>query len=169
MNLAPATAEDLPQIVDLMNRAFRGTQGWAVEDGYIQGDRIRLPDLAAEVAAKPQMQLLVWREEGELLGSVSLEPQASGAWYLGALTVEPGRQDAQLGRHLLAQAERLAKAGGAVRMRITVIWVREVLIAWYLRRGYAATGETLPFPYDDDRWGRPTRDDLYFRVFEKML
>jgi predicted N-acetyltransferase YhbS len=169
MNLTRATAAELPEIVALMNRAFRGQQGWAVEQGYLVGDRISLRDLQAELAAKPQMQLLVWREEAQLLGSVSLEPLENGVWYLGALTVEPGRQDAQLGRRLLAEAERLAQAAGAARMRLTVIWVRETLIGWYLRRGYVATGETLPFPYGDDRWGRPTRDDLYFMVFEKTL
>ncbi|HWM61016.1 MAG TPA: GNAT family N-acetyltransferase, partial [Rhizomicrobium sp.] len=70
---------------------------------------------------------------------------------------------------LLAEAERIAKDAGAKRMRLTVIWVREALIAWYQRRGYIPTGETAPFPYDDDRWGRPTRDDLYFVFFDKIL
>ena len=116
MNLTRATAADLPQIVDLMNRAYRGAEGWAVEQGYIQGDRISLPDLQAELGAKPQMKLLVWREDGALLGCVTLEPLADGAWYLGSLTVEPGRQDAQLGRRLLAEAERLAQESGARRI-----------------------------------------------------
>lgn len=169
MNLTRATAGDLAEIVALMNRAYRGREGWAVEQGYILGDRISLPDLQAELAAKPQMLLLVWREAGALLGSVSLEPVSAEAWYLGALTVEPGRQDAGLGRRLLAEAERVAREAGAKRMRLTVIWVREALIAWYKRRGYVATGETAPFPYDDDRWGRPTRDDLHFVFFEKPL
>jgi ribosomal protein S18 acetylase RimI-like enzyme len=169
MNLARATPDDLPEIVALMNRAYRGQQGWAVEQGYIQGDRISLPDLEAELAAKPQMQLLVWREAGELLGTVTLEPQGGDSWYLGALTVEPGRQDEQLGRRLLAETERIARDGGAKRMRLTVIWVRETLIGWYRRRGYVPTGETSPFPYDDARWGKPTRDDLYFVWFEKQL
>ncbi|HYS46044.1 MAG TPA: GNAT family N-acetyltransferase [Rhizomicrobium sp.] len=169
MKLIRATAGDLPEIVALMNRAYRGQEGWAVEHGYIQGDRISLPDLEAELAAKPQMQLLVWREEGLLLGCVSLEPQADDAWYLGALTVVPDRQDARLGRGLLAEAERIARDGGAKRMRLTVIWVREALIAWYRRRGYAPTGKTTPFPYDDERWGRPMRDDLHFVWFEKVL
>jgi predicted N-acetyltransferase YhbS len=169
MNLSRATAADLPEIVTLMNRAYRGQDGWAVEQGYILGDRISLPDLQAELAAKPQMLLLVWREAGELLGCVSLEPISADAWYLGALTVQPGRQDAGLGRRLLSEAERIAKDAGAKRMRLTVIWVREALIAWYQRRGYIPTGETAPFPYDDDRWGRPTRDDLHFVFFDKSL
>jgi len=169
MNLTRAAAGDLPEIVALMNRAYRGQEGWAVEQGYILGDRISLPDLEAELAAKPQMQFLVWREEGELLGCVSLEPLGEDVWYLGSLTVEPGRQDAQLGRRLLAQAERIAGEAGARRMHLTVIWVRETLIAWYRRRGYLPTGKTTPFPYDDDRWGRPMRDDLHFVWFEKLL
>ena len=169
MTLARATARDLPDIVALMNRAYRGHDGWAVEQGYIEGDRVSLPDLQAELAAKPQMQLLVWREAGALLGCVSLEPLDGGAWYLGALTVEPDRQDAQLGRRLLAQAERIAREAGAQRMRLSVIWVRAALIAWYQRRGYLATDETAPFPYGDERWGRPMRDDLHFLLFEKIL
>ena len=52
---------------------------------------------------------------------------------------------------------------------MTVIWLREALVAWYARRGYHPTGETKPFPYGDDRWGTPTRDDLYFVVLEKAL
>lgn len=169
MKLVRATPSDLPEIVALMNRAYRGQEGWAVEQGYIQGDRISLKDLQAELAAKPDMHFLVWREDGALLGCVSLEPLAGGAWYLGALTVEPGRQDAQLGRRLLAEAERIAQAAGATHIQLTVIWVREALIQWYRRRGYAPTGKTTPFPYDDDRWGKPLRNDLHFVWFEKPL
>ena len=52
---------------------------------------------------------------------------------------------------------------------MSVINVREALIAWYLRRGYHKTGETRPFPYGDDRFGTPLRDDLGFVVLEKNL
>jgi hypothetical protein len=50
-----------------------------------------------------------------------------------------------------------------------VVNVRDALIAWYLRRGYRKTGETEPFPYSDDRFGAPLRDDLSFLVPEKEL
>jgi len=169
MKLTRASDADLPSIVDLMNRAFRGAKGWALEDGYLKGDRIRLDDLREELAQKPQMTLLAWREEDRLLGCVSMEPQGEDAWFLGMLTVEPDIQDQQLGRRLLEEAERRALAAGIARMRMTVIWVRTTLIAWYQRRGYVLTGETKPFPYGDDRWGVPQRDDLYFVVLEKRL
>ncbi len=52
---------------------------------------------------------------------------------------------------------------------MTVINFRKTLIAWYLRRGYRQTGETEPFPYGDDRFGAPLRDDLVFVVLQKDL
>ena len=50
-----------------------------------------------------------------------------------------------------------------------VVNVRDALIAWYLRRGDHKTGETEPFPYGDDRFGAPLRDDLSLPVLEKKL
>ncbi len=52
---------------------------------------------------------------------------------------------------------------------MTVVHVRETLILWYQRRGYTLTGETKPFPYGDNRFGTPLRDDLHFVVLEKVL
>ena len=52
---------------------------------------------------------------------------------------------------------------------MTVVNVRDTLIAWYRRRGYILTGEAEPFPYDDARFGVPKRDDLSFVVLRKRL
>jgi GNAT superfamily N-acetyltransferase len=107
--------------------------------------------------------------DGRLLGSVWLEPKDADLWYLGMLTVRPDVQAHGLGRRMLHEAERYAAARGARRMRMTVITVRETLIQWYERRGYTRTGELLPFPYGDDRFGLPLRDDLQFEILEKKL
>ena len=37
------------------------------------------------------------------------------------------------------------------------------------RLGYRLTGDTLPFPYGNPRFGLPKRDDLYFVVMERGL
>ena len=58
---------------------------------------------------------------------------------------------------------------GRERIRMNVVNVRDALIAWYLRRGAHKTGETEPFPYGDDRFGAPLRDDLSLPVLEKKL
>jgi ribosomal protein S18 acetylase RimI-like enzyme len=159
---------DIAAVVALANLAFRGAEGWSVEK-FIEGDRLTEALLRADIATKPHAILLVCREEGALLGSVWLEPVANDRWYLGLLAVRPDLQARRLGRILLAEAEEYARARGAKRIRMTVVNLREPLIAWYERRGYARTGEIEPFPYDDQRFGRPLRADLHFVALEKAL
>jgi predicted N-acetyltransferase YhbS len=173
VSLSEATDVDYPAIVALTNKAFRETgpqASWNVED-LIEGERISEPVLRDDLAAAPGAKLLIWRDAaGEHLGHVRLEPIADAdAWYLGMLTVRPDRQDQQLGRRLLAACEAYVRARGARRMRMTVVDKRETLIAWYLRRGYGLTGEREPWPYHDERFGRPKRPDLAFVVLEKAL
>ena len=96
-------------------------------------------------------------------------PGKDGVWGLGLLTVRPDLQNRQLGRTLLRAAEEFAKERGAHRIHMTVVNVRMTLIAWYERRGYTLTGKTQPFPYGDERFGRPLRDDLHFVVLEKDI
>lgn len=174
MPLSLAQDADLPAVVDLVNAAYRGTgarEGWTTEADYIDGQRIDLGLLQADLAALPEARLLVWRDEGsdELLGCVWLEPEKEGGWYLGMLTVRPDLQARQLGRRILAQAEAVAAEAGATRVRMTVVNIRDSLIAWYLRRGYAFTAIRKPFPYGDNRFGTPKRADLEFVVLEKVL
>jgi ribosomal protein S18 acetylase RimI-like enzyme len=176
VTLSIATEADHAAVVDLANRAYRGTgpdASWNVEN-VIEGQRIDLSLLREELAAKPHAQLLLWRTEtANLLGTVWLEPvqssEKAGTWYLGLLAVDPRLQKQQLGRALLAAAEEYVRMHGGSRVRMTVVNVRVPLIAWYLRRGYTLTGETEPFPYGDNRFGRPLRDDLHFVVLTKDL
>ncbi|HXA39229.1 MAG TPA: GNAT family N-acetyltransferase [Phenylobacterium sp.] len=172
IQLTPAAEADLPEIAALSNWAYRGTgavASWTVES-YLEGERTTAEALRADLAANPEAQILVWRDEsGELQGHCWLEAGPDGAWYLGLLSVRPDRQDRKLGRTLLAAAEDHARARGGRRMQMTVINVRDTLIAWYQRRGYGLTGETRPFPYGDERFGRPLRDDLCFVVLERGL
>ena len=83
--------------------------------------------------------------------------------------VDPAEQAGSgLGKRVLAEAERIAREEWRCRaMRMTVIVQREELIAWYGRRGYRRTGDYQPFPYGDERFGIPRRDDLRFEVLLK--
>jgi ribosomal protein S18 acetylase RimI-like enzyme len=172
VELRPAAEADYPEIVALTNRAYRGKgdgASWNVET-MIEGERLTDALLRDDLAASPQAQLLIWRDPaGEHMGHVWLEPQPDGAWYLGLLTVRPDRQDQGLGRALLAASEDHARRRGAQRIRMTVVDLRDTLIAWYERRGYRRTGERRPWPYHDARLGRPTVPDLGFVVLEKPL
>ncbi len=174
MSLRTACESDLAEIVDVANRAYRGTgasAGWTVETDFIEGERTSVPRLREELAAHPDAFLLTWRDEcdGSLLGSVWLEPLGDTVWYLGLLNIRPELQGRQMGRELLASAEGAAKERGARLIRMSVLNVRDTLIAWYERRGYALTGEAKAFPYGDERFGRPLRDDLGFVMLEKAV
>jgi ribosomal protein S18 acetylase RimI-like enzyme len=174
MLLNSAVEADYASIIDLVNMAFRGTgpsASWNIETGIIEGQRLNESLLREDLAAKPDAYLLTYRDDldGALLGTVLLDPKKDGVWYLGLLTVRPDLQNRQLGRTLLSAAESFAKERGARRIRMTVVNLRDALIAWYERRGYTLTGESQPFPYDDERFGRPLRDDLHFVVLQKDL
>lgn len=173
MRISLADPADLPRIADLVNAAYRGEssrQGWTTEADYLDGLRTDAETLREDLQAEPRALLLKLQDDGssDLLGCVWLQPAQDGAWYLGMLTVRPDLQDRRLGRQVLAAAEDLARQHGGRRLRLTVINVRDSLIAWYGRRGYEMTGETLPFPFDG-RFGIARRDDLSFMVLEKPL
>jgi ribosomal protein S18 acetylase RimI-like enzyme len=174
MLLSPAREAEYPEIIDLINLAFRGAgpaASWNTEAVFVEGPRLNESLLHEDLAAKPKAHLLMYRDtlDGPLLGTVLLAPEKDGIWYLGLLTVRPDLQKRKLGRTLLTAAEGYAKERGARRVQMTVVNVRDTLIAWYERRGYSLTAETRPFPYGDDRFGNPLRNDLHFVVLEKDI
>ena len=174
MLLIEAVEKDFAEVVELANVAYRQTgegASWNTESGIIEGSRLDESVLREDLAKAAGAALLLYRDEadGMLLGTVWVEPKDEGVWYLGLLTVRPAMQSAGVGRGLMEGAEAYAKQRGGVRIRMTVLSVRDELLAWYGRRGYVATGETAPFPYGDERFGKPARDDLFFVVVEKGI
>ncbi|MCQ6255363.1 GNAT family N-acetyltransferase [Pseudomonas sp. Q11] len=172
VDLVPASAADIPDVVSLLNRAYRGDGdegGWTTEAGLISGDRISQATLRAEIAEKPHATLLVWKQYESLLGCVWVEPMSGHTWYLGSLAVDPQTQNARFGRRLLSTAEQWCQARGAQAIHMTVLEARETLIAWYERRGYSKSGETELFPYEDSRFGTPTKPGLRFAVMTKSF
>jgi ribosomal protein S18 acetylase RimI-like enzyme len=96
--------------------------------------------------------------------------EENGAGYFGMFSVQPGLQGGGVGKLLLAETERIARDEWRLpAMRMTVIDIRDELIAFYERRGYRRTGITKPFPYGDERFGIPKRDDLRFEILEKAF
>ncbi len=169
-NCGPA---DLGEIADLVNAAYRGqggATGWTSEVGMVDGQRTTSAALKDELAGSTGVSILALRDAKELLACVRLEltkgARGGPVCCIGMLAVRPGAQDRGLGRALLRHAEAKGRAAGAQAARITVVSVRESLIAWYERQGYRRTGDTERFPYDDGRFGAPLRPDLVFIVLE---
>ncbi|MFI5532010.1 GNAT family N-acetyltransferase [Kitasatospora sp. NPDC051853] len=171
LTFRPAGPADVPALVALVESAYRGDSsraGWTTEADLLEGQRTDAEGVAAVIEA-PGSRLLVAEREGELLACCQLEHRGERA-YFGMFSVRPELQGGGVGRQVLAEAERVAGAEWGVReLEMTVIEQRSDLIAWYERRGYRRTGEFSPFPYGDERFGLPLRDDLRFERLTKEL
>lgn len=170
MKIEKARIDHLDDLVNLVNRAYRGEaskQGWTSEaDLLVGGIRINAARMQAALQ-DDTTTILVYREvTGKLTGCVSLADKSSHL-YLGMLTVEPEQQGAGIGKQLLQAAAELAREKGLHRIRMTVITARVELLDWYYRHGYADTGAREPFPYEPG-FGEPTKP-LEFAVLEKRL
>ncbi|MEV7200254.1 GNAT family N-acetyltransferase [Streptomyces griseoluteus] len=166
-----ATDADVDDLVALVESAYRGDAsraGWTTEADILDGQRTD-PEGVRQVIKTPDSRLLVVEREGRLVACCQLEHRGTHA-YFGMFAVSPTLQGAGLGKAVMAEAERVARADwGATEMHMTVISVRDDLIGWYERRGYRRTGETTPFPYGDERFGIPRRPDLRFELLVKSL
>ncbi|MEU6892719.1 GNAT family N-acetyltransferase [Streptomyces sp. NPDC046557] len=171
LSYRPAVQTDVPDLVALVESAYRGDAsraGWTTEADYLDGQRTD-PEGVRQIIGAADGMLLVVERAGELVACCQLEHRGDHA-YFGMFAVRPGLQGGGLGKDVLAEAERRAREQwGAKEMRMTVVNVREELIAYYERRGYRRTGELSPFPYGDERFGIPLRTDLAFELLVKSL
>lgn len=171
LSFRAATAADVDALVALVTSAYRGDvskQGWTTEADILDGNRIDAEVLRHDIARSRSRVILAERDEAIL--ACAHVAEEDGAGYFGMFSVRPDLQGAGVGKLLLAEAERVAYEEWSLpTMRMTVIDVRDELIAWYERRGYRRTGIHKPFPYGDERYGIPKRDDLRFEVLEKTL
>jgi ribosomal protein S18 acetylase RimI-like enzyme len=172
LSFRPARAEDVAAVVGLVESAYRGESsraGWTTEADILDGQRTD-PRGVLEVVQDPQsVLLLAFSDGGTLSACCHLEKHDDHA-YFGMFAVRPTLQGGGVGKAVIAEAEKLVvRRWGVGEMHMTVITVREELIAWYERRGYRRTGKMSPFPYGDERFGLPKRDDLEFELLVKAL
>ena len=166
-----ATEADIPALIELVTSAYRGDAsraGWTTEADILDGQRIDAEGLLADLQ-RPRSDILIAERDGHLLACCHVADE-DGHGYFGMFAVSPTAQGGGVGKQVMQRAEHHATAQWQLpTMRMTVIDCRDELIAFYERRGYARTGIKKPFPYGDERFGIPRRDDLRFEVLEKPL
>ena len=166
-----ATHADIPALVELVTSAYRGDAsrvGWTTEADMLDGQRIDPVGLLHDIT-RPRSIVLLAERDGALLACAHVAEE-DGAGYFGMFSVRPDLQGGGVGKAVMGEAERIVRDQWALpAMRMTVIDIRDELIAFYQRRGYARTGIHKPFPYGDERYGIPLRDDLRFEVLQKDL
>lgn len=175
LHFRAATGDDIDAVVGLVESAYRGEAsraGWTTEADLLDGRRTGADDVGACIA-RPRSRIVLAETHAagqvQLLGCAHIADE-DGAGYFGMFSIVPGLQGGGIGKRLLAECERIVRDEWNLPvMRMTVIDVREELIAFYERRGYRRTGIHKPFPYGDERFGIPKRPDLRFEVLEKRL
>jgi GNAT superfamily N-acetyltransferase len=175
LQFRPATPGDAGILLPLISSAFRGDEsrkGWTTEADLVAGERIDEASLLEKITAQNGVILLATDKSGALIACCELLKLKDRLGYFGLFAVNPERQGGGLGKQVLRVAESYAREKlGATRMEMSVLWMREELIAWYVRRGYVMTWEKRAFPWEILANGKEgaLRDDLYFEVLEKDL
>lgn len=163
-----AQRTDAEQMVELINSAYRGEasrQGWTTEADLLEGRRTDI-QVILELLQQADSRMLLCRAEGRLLGSVLLQYTGDHV-QIGMLAVSPTAQGLGIGKQLLSAAEAYAEKTWSVsRLVMSVISIRQELIAFYQRRGYLRTGIFKPFPQNPALW-TPRVEGLMLEVLEK--
>lgn len=164
-----ATLQDIPALTTLINSAYRGkTSGntWTTENQILGGQRTTNEELK-EIILNPKNTFLKYIDNEQIIGSVLFE-ENDKELYLGMLTVSPELQNKGIGKKILFEAEKHAKTLEFSSIIMTVISVREELIAWYKRRGYVETGEREAFPESENHINI-SGEPLEFLYLKKQL
>jgi ribosomal protein S18 acetylase RimI-like enzyme len=166
-----AAQTDVPALVVLIERAYRGPEtagSWMSEAHLLKGPRTSPADISALIA-QPDSRFLIAELDTRIAGccllqktkavdGASNEGKADASAYFGMFAIDPTIHSSGLGKTVLAEAERrVRELWNARAMVMTVINVRDQLIEYYKRRGYALTGARHPFPFNETT-GEVTRD-----------
>jgi ribosomal protein S18 acetylase RimI-like enzyme len=169
-NIRIATVDDIPAIRILLNGAYRGkssTGGWTTEADLIDGDtRTNDSDILDVMGNQGSVFLKYTGEQAEIIGCVNLQ-QHGDKIYLGMFSVSPKLQGGGIGKKMLRASEEFARELNCASIYMSVISVRNELIDWYKRHGYADTGVRHPF-VEDGITGKHLQQ-LEFMVLEKYL
>ncbi|MCU1222612.1 MAG: GCN5-related N-acetyltransferase [Edaphobacter sp.] len=137
MHIREAEVIEAATIATLINAAFQ------VERTFKDGDRTSVAEIEGMFT---QGCFLVTEDRGRLLGSVFVRITGDTG-YFGLLAVDPSLQRGGIGSTLVQSAERYCEQRGCNEMTMRMIDVREDLLDYYSRFGYAVTGRE-PVPGD---------------------
>ncbi|MEO7997835.1 MAG: GNAT family N-acetyltransferase [Gemmatimonadaceae bacterium] len=141
MNTRIATAADIPQLVELINRAY------VAEAAFVRGQRTDRLDLNEKLST-PNMWFVIVETDDEskrIMGSVCIDCNGNRG-HIGLLSVDPDFQGKGLGAKLLRAAEMHCRAQMCCPIiELEVVSTRTDLFGFYEHMGYERVGER-PFP-----------------------
>lgn len=164
-----AESNDISTLTTLLNRSYRGESshaGWTTEADLLGGRRIDEAGLL-QLFHDPDSLIFIARSDETIFATIHARREADTV-HFGLFAVEPTLQTKGIGKALLAYAESEAHTRWGIQTAVMeVISHRRELIAYYERRGYRRTGETIPFP-ESDLWEKKV-EQLALIVMRKNL
>lgn len=145
MQLTIANTADALQISELLNLAYRGTNGWTTERTLVEGNRCSESDIISDIQS-PNNYFLVYEIGNNIQACISVHKNENRA-YIGSFAVSPELQNSGLGRTVLNLAEQFALTRFQPEHFIMVVLSsRTELIEFYERRGYQRNGIVKEYP-----------------------
>jgi GNAT superfamily N-acetyltransferase len=157
MNTRYATPDDIPELVRIINLAYR------VEDFFVDGDRTNAADVKSRMESPGACFIVADSPIGNAL--------AAGVWvevhdqrgHFAVLSVDPAFQGKGLARLLIDAVEDHCRSKGCTDLDIEVVDLRLELPAFYAKFGFKPNG-TAAFT-DSGKLRRPA----YLNLMSKPL
>ncbi len=174
LNFYKAELSDAQAIAALINSAYRGESsraGWTTEADILDGVRTTTKDVAA-IIQREDAFMLVGVLNDQVIATVCCERQdayGKNIAHFGMIAVKPTLQSKGYGTSMLQAAEAMTmREWRVVGFHMAVITLREELIAFYERLGYARSGEFKNFPENSVLW-QPKVPDLTLEYLVKII
>jgi GNAT superfamily N-acetyltransferase len=150
MKVRQAKTAEAPEVMRVINAAFKPAESF-----FVDGDRIDLDQV------RDHYDKGAFLVTDDLSGVVWVELRGVRA-YFGLLSVDPARQGGGVGKKLIAAAEEYARGHGCSYMDIRVVNLRVELPPFYRALGYNENGT-------EEFHGEPVKMPCHFVVMSKAL
>ena len=139
MNTRYATSKDIPELVRVINLAYR------VEDFFIDGDRTNVADVEDRIEAPGSCFIVVDSDNADkIAGAVFIDTHGTRG-HFAVLSVDPAFQGRGVARLLIEAVEKHCRGAGCDTIDIEVVNLRLELPAFYTRFGFTPIGTAI-FP-----------------------
>lgn len=149
LNIRTAKNDDVAQLVELINLAYRAQseRSWTTEKAFVDGTRITNEQLSEDLSRSNFKLFVGENEQGLLVACIGLSLDHNSV-EIGTFAIDSSVQNLGFGKEILAYAEQyiVQNHPSVSYFLMYVLDVRSELIAYYQRRGYQITGHTEPYP-----------------------
>jgi ribosomal protein S18 acetylase RimI-like enzyme len=174
LNFYKAELSDAQAIAGLINSSYRGESsraGWTTEADILDGLRTTTQEVAA-IIQREDAFMLIGVLHDQIVATICCERQDAygrNIVHFGMVAVKPTLQNKGYGTTMLQAAEAMTmREWRVVGFHMAVITLREELIAFYERLGYARSGEFKNFPEDSALW-QPKVPNLTLEYLVKII